>query len=160
MRKELGFTILELMITLSISSVLAYIAVPKFEEFQSSYHRFNSRSYLIQDLRRAQAFTLSEGCRGILVVNSDKKRYSFGCDYLDYDTAVPPRPDNFSFERALPQGIAIEIGSTVIFNSRGESVDVDSIISSVPVSLIDTRTQSASAFASGTLMGTGLFSFD
>jgi prepilin-type N-terminal cleavage/methylation domain-containing protein len=157
--KDNGFTIFELVITLSISSILALTAIPKFEEIQASYHRFNSRSFLIQDLRRAQAFTLSEGCRGILTVASDKKRYSFGCDYLTYDTSNPPSPDSVSFEREMPVGITIELSQTIIFNSRGESVDADGIVSSVPISLVDSRAVDSSSFADGTLLGTGLFNF-
>lgn len=157
--QEQGVTLLELIVTLSILSVLAYTAIPAFENIQNSYHRFNSRSYLIQDLRRAQAFALSEGCRGIFTVSTDRKSYSFGCDYLSYDISHPPRADNINFLRELPPSILIDAPQTIIFDSRGAAVDEDGVVSSTNISLLESESGVTSTFASGTLLGTGLFSF-
>lgn len=80
-----GYTLLELCVTLLVLTSLSAAALPKIAEIDSSFNRLNSRSYLIQDLKRAQAEAITSGCRGIAVISPDGKSYRFGCDYLAYD---------------------------------------------------------------------------
>ena len=159
-RCEIGVTVIELVLVCCIISTLAYIALQRIGEFKSSMDRFNARVYLAQDLRRAQAHTLSEGCRGIFVIATTGKEYSFGCDYLNYDTNSSPVPDVYLFRRDLPSGVKLTANKKVFFNSRGESVDIDGIIDSVTISLSDTRFGTERVFSSGSLLGTGLYKVD
>ena len=86
--------------------------------------------------------------------------YEFGCDYLAYDVNDPPEADLIAFTRFLPTGINITPSEQIIFNSRGLPVDSSDIITSLTVSFTDSTEQGTEEFATGTLFGTGLFSYD
>lgn len=155
-----AFTVMELMVAVAISAIVSVIVTPEFSKMVASFDRFNVRTDLIQDLKRAQAEALTQGCRGIFRIAANGKSYSFGCDYLEYDATNPPSADSVSFMRTLPNKITISTTSPLIFNSRGESVDVGNIISNNSISIYTSEPGTPTAFASGTILGTGVFSFD
>ena len=157
--KHGGFTILELMVACAVLAVMAGFAIPKFSTLKRSFELLNAKSYLLQDLKRAQAESITQGCRGIFVIYPDGSGYTFGCDYLDYDASNPPKHDVVSMRRNLPAQIRISAPSPIIFNSRGQAVDVDGIVSNLQISLQDSAAE-RHTFSAGTLLGTGVFSFD
>jgi prepilin-type N-terminal cleavage/methylation domain-containing protein len=154
-----GFTLIELVVVLTVLTVISSIAVSKFRPIESSFQRMNARSLLIQDLKRAQAEAITWGCRGIFAIADDSSGYSFGCDFLEYDTSTAPAADRVFFTRKMPTGISITASQPVIFNSRGQSVDLDGVMVNVDVDLQDYENDASTIFASGTLLGTGVFSY-
>lgn len=153
-----GVSLIELMVTVSLAAIMGVLAIPRIPEMQHSYDRINTQAYLTQDIKRAQAQSITEGCRGILTIAADQKSYSFGCDYLPYDTANPPLPDTISFVRKLPKDIGISSNQPIIFNSRGQSVDIYYVISTTNIALRNII--SGAVFTNGTLLGTGVLSYD
>lgn len=160
LKRLAGFTMLELMVALAIVGVVAYIGVPQLSGISSSFSRLNARTVFLQDLKRAQAQSLTEGCRGIFSVDDDNSGYSFGCDYLAYDESETPSADIVTFRRNLPDRVRMNVSSQIIFNSRGESVDIGDILQNVDVTLSYNEGGTYAPYATGTLLGTGLFSFD
>lgn len=158
-RNKRGYTLIELMVCVSIAAACGFGAVIYYPDLMQSYHRLDARTLLIHDIRRAQAEAITAGCRGILTVASDNKSYSYGCDFLSYDTTIPPAPDSTLFVRSLPANIIMTNTGTVIFDSRGRAVDTSGIMNTVNVHLIDVSGSSSNHFATGTLFGTGAFTF-
>jgi prepilin-type N-terminal cleavage/methylation domain-containing protein len=159
LRSSQGFTLIEMLISMTILAIFGSAAALHFRATDASFHRMNARSFVIQDLKRAQAEAITWGCRGVLSVSNDGKSYSYGCDFLEYDTNDPPAADRVFFSRKMPLGITVSTSSPLIFNSRGQSVDLDSIMANNSVLLRETIEGSTITFATGTLLGTGVFSF-
>jgi len=156
-----GFSLIEMLVVMSIAGILLAVAVPQLYNMKASYNRLNARSYFMQDVKRAQAESITQGCRGIMVIASDAESYSFGCDYLSYDTTTDPTYDKLSFKRNLPSNIKIASTGPIIFNSRGQAIDIDYIISNLTISFTEyTSGGGYSQFSTGTLLGTGVFNFD
>ena len=154
-----GFTAFELVVVLFLTSILAAYAIPQYSLMSDSYDRFNARAHLLEDIKTAQAFSLAQGCRGIITIAPDAKSYTFGCDYLSYDTADPPVPDSIEYTRNLDGDVTVAASGTVIFNSRGQTVDKDDIISNITFTLSGKVEGSTQVFATGILLGTGVFSY-
>ncbi len=154
-----GTTVFELLVGLSIAILLGGLALPEVGKLRATFNRMNAQAYLAQDLKRAQAESVTQGCRGIFVIAPDGQSYSFGCDYLEYSTADPPQPDVVTLTRHLPEGVILTTPSPIIFNSKGQAVDVDGIISNLTISLKYVANGSVEEFAVGLLLGTGVFSF-
>lgn len=142
-----------------ITALLAAYAIPQYSRMSDSFDRFNARAHLLEDIKRAQAFSLAEGCRGILTIAGDGNSYDFGCDYLAYDAADPPSADSIQFTRNLGDDITLASSTSVIFNSRGQTVDKDDIIQNVTFTLTSSAKGSTGTFATGTLLGTGVFQY-
>jgi prepilin-type N-terminal cleavage/methylation domain-containing protein len=158
--KEAGFTLAEMLVAISLFLILGFLAVPRLALLQATFNRVNARGYILQDIKRAQAETVTQGCRGVLKIESGGKSYIYGCDYLAYDTIVPPSPDKISFRRFLPEKITVAASGPIIFNSRGWTVDSFDIISNVTITLSEYGDSGLSAFASGLLNGTGVFTYN
>ncbi|MCB0324732.1 MAG: prepilin-type N-terminal cleavage/methylation domain-containing protein [Bdellovibrionales bacterium] len=155
-----GFSLLELMVALVVLAVLTGLLAPNFATISGSFDRLNARSNLLQDLKRAQAESLTKGCRGIFQIAVGGNSYSFGCDFLAYDPASPPSYDQQSFSRTLPSGVQVSASSQIIFNSRGQSVDENDVISTTTITMTRSSSEGSETFVSGTLLGTGLFALD
>ncbi|MDC0357210.1 type II secretion system GspH family protein [Oligoflexia bacterium] len=153
---ESGFTLLEMIVAITIFLFFISMAVPRLATLNSTFNRVNARAWLLQDLKRAQANTVTEGCRGIFTIEPGAKSYWYGCDYLAYDVTANPEGDAMSFRRVLPDKITVTASDVVVFNSRGQTVDIFGIVSSVTFSL----SESSEAFAVGSLNGTGVFAYN
>lgn len=140
--------------------IIGFLGLPQFRGLSASFERLNARTIFIQDLKQAQAKALTEGCRGIFTFYPNNEGYSFGCDYLAYDTGSPPQADVLAFSRSFATGIRVTPSEQIIFNSRGLPVDENDIITTVSVHFVDSSGDELYAFASGTLFATGLFAFD
>jgi hypothetical protein len=116
----------------------------------------NARSNLLQDLKRAQTEALIKGCREIfeIEINATGTAYSYGCDFLSYDTDSPPSADVITISRALPRGITLITDSQIIFNSRGQTVTENDVITTVAVSMNKTVDGDTSTLMTGNLLGT------
>lgn len=82
LRRESGFTLIELMITVAIIGILASIAIPSYQEYIQRSHRSNARNTLIQAMQWMERAATSTGSyplsanipAGLLVV--DGARYT------------------------------------------------------------------------------------
>lgn len=155
-----GFTLMELMTVILIMTVTMSVAVPQLLSLNASVERMNTKLMVLQDLRRAQSEAITQGCRGILKIASDSKSYTYGCDYLNYSTATPPVADNQIFIRYLPNLFTIATSGTVIFNSRGQSVDQSDILSTRTITLREASSGSPTVFATGSLNAIGMFDYN
>ncbi|MCO6430875.1 MAG: type II secretion system protein [Deltaproteobacteria bacterium] len=160
LRRSSAFTMFEFLVVLVVTSIVAYLAIPMFGQINSSMERVNVRKFLLLDLRRAQAESVTHGCRGIFTISSDNRSYSFGCDYLAYDTNVPPSADVITFSRTLPSHTYVTSDRTIIFNSKGQLVDELGFIDSRSITLSDDSDGPMRVFATGSVLGTGLFEYD
>lgn len=159
-KSQSAFTVFELIVTISLSAIVAVVAIPRFSDINSSMQRMNVRNNLLLDLRRAQAESVTQGCRGIFKIAPNFRSYTFGCDYLDYDTAIPPSADNLIFSRTLPTNFFINADKTIIFNSKGQITDEYNFIDSRSVTLSDNASGPTVVFAQGQVLGTGLFEYE
>lgn len=159
LKNQSGFTGLELILVLAIIAIVAAIAIPQQKEMFDSFNRFNARAHLLEDIKIAQAYSVSQGCRGVFTVDSDGRGYSFGCDYLGYDTNDPATPDDVYFTREVPGDVTVTADNQIIFNSRGQTVDSDFIISNVTLDLKSQIDGTQTTFATGILLGTGIFKY-
>ena len=75
---SLGFSIMELMVSISILALLSVGMVPTVIQWSAAYNKRNAEMLVLQDLRRAQATTVEQGCQGIFTVDGDSRGYSFG----------------------------------------------------------------------------------
>ena len=157
---QAGVTLLDVLVALIISVIVAVIAIPNYAQLNTSLERMNVRKTVLQDLRRAQAETVTHGCRGIFEIAVNKKAYSFGCDFLPYDTESPPSMDVLKFSRTLPNNFYIESDSSVIFNSKGQITDEIGFIDSRTISLSDNSSGPLEVYATGVVAGTGVFEFN
>jgi len=157
---EAGFTSFELLVVLSIFAILVYVSAPKFRELAGSSERFAARGHLLEDIKNAQAIALTQGCRGIFTVAEDSRSYNFGCDYLAYDTNDPPAADVISFTRPLGGDVRLTADNIIIFNSRGQTVDIDDNQINVQLQLSSVKKGKRENFATGLLLGTGVFTYE
>lgn len=157
---EGGFTLLQLIVVLVLSSIVAGLGTPELVKMKEAFSRFNARASLLEDIKRAQAQTITEGCRGVFAIAADGRSYSFGCDYLNYDPNPLPQPDAVSFGRTLPTRVYLSASTPIIFDSRGQAVDTSGIVNNSTVSLSEGPSGSGIIFATGTLLGTGVFNYD
>jgi len=154
-----GISLLEVLTVIAVVGIAMQMSFPVLSGVSASIERMNVRGYVLQDLRRAQAETVTHGCRGVFSLSTAGSSYSFGCDYLDYDPAGTPSPDVVIFRRTLPKGFSLTTDGPIIFNSRGQIVAVDGMIDERELELIDASTGAATTFENGRILGTGLFEY-
>lgn len=157
---EDGFSALELFVVLAILALVIYVAAPRFQELSGSSERFAARAHLLEDIKNAQAIALTQGCRGIFTIANDNRSYNFGCDYLSYDTNDPPVADEISFTRELKGDVTLSADRLIIFNSRGQTVNSTDQVVNVVLQLESKKQGSRQVFATGLLLGTGVFSYE
>ena len=156
----LGFTVIELLVGISLFSILSLIGILNYSKISFSYKKFDALSQVTEDLRIAQQQTVSEGGRGIFVIAADGKSYSFGYDYLPYNLTEPIVPDSILWSNNLPKLITVESTDLIIFNSQGRVVDKDGVIISPTLTFKDTYDSAENIFRTGELSSNGIFSLN
>ena len=153
---------MNLLAAISITSILATMAVPQVSEMTASFERLNIQSEFDLDLKRAQIRSISEGCRGIVTIASGGGSYSFGCDFLPYDTTVPPAADSgyVYYNREMPTNFTVGSSETIIFNSRGRVVDKDGFYTSPDITYYEDNGGTPTSYASSTLSLTGVITYN
>ncbi len=154
-----GFTMLELLVVVFILAILANTAISATIATLKSIDKNTARVQIVQDIRRAQATAVTEGCRGIFAITIGGSSYTYGCDYLPYDTNPIPAADTVIFTSDLPGNITVAASGLIIFNSRGQVVDADYSLVTRTVTLTS-HAGGTNDFATGTLRATGFFSYD
>lgn len=160
LKSEDGFNMIEIVVTLSVAVILASTAVSQFTEINTVFDRWNARTLLLQDIRFAQAKSVTQGCRGVIEIAAGGNSYTFGCDYLDYDTSAPIEADVDFLTRTLPNDINFSSDDTIIFNPKGQIIDPTGALDSRSLTLTDTGGESSSVFSTAQIYATGVFVFD
>lgn len=145
----MGFSPLELLVTMGIFTILSLMAATSLPVMKQSFDRKNARQQLEFDLRRAKNEAVSAGARGSLIFAADGKSYSFGIDISPYNN--PAAADSVMFIRTLPTGITMTSNQAVLFNSRGYLIDINGALSTTTLILKENGTafQSASVYPTG-----------
>lgn len=158
-RDAKGLTLLEVLVTLALTSVVGVTTILSLPAIKAPFDRLNARAQLVQDLKRAQAEAVTVGCRGIFRVAANGQSYSFGCDLLPYDTTNPPKEDVISFSRPLPHLLTMSVSGPIIFNSRGNVVDAWGDMTNIDINLNQSVSGMPTSYVSATLLGTGALEF-
>ena len=158
--RERGFTLLELLSVILISSLVVGSAMPVSSALYDSFNKRSAEVQVLEDLRRAQATAVEQGCQGILTFSEDNRVYTFGCDYVPYSEADPPVWDSSLFVRRLPSRISMSADDLIIFNTRGQVVSTEGDLDTRTISLMVYEDGHVVTFATGTLRPTGFFNFN
>jgi prepilin-type N-terminal cleavage/methylation domain-containing protein len=117
-----GFTVLELIVTMSVFSILLAVAMPRAQ--RSSITLWNANEQLLSDLRRTRADALTHGDHFILSVTgpyeyTERRMRLVGAEWLPVDPPVRTR--------TLPDGLTFSagVGEKFEFNTRGLLVTPD-----------------------------------
>ena len=71
MKRNLGFTLIELMMTVTIAAILLGIGVPSMSEFVTTNRRAAAVNMLVSDMQRARGFAITRRVRVVLCPSSD-----------------------------------------------------------------------------------------
>jgi prepilin-type N-terminal cleavage/methylation domain-containing protein len=144
-----GYTMVELLAAMSVTAVLALIALPVSHELMASYYRQAALQDLTANLRRARDEAAAHGARCALSVATDGRNYRLFVDYSPY--ATPPETDRQLLHRSLPKGITLEPPQTFLFDARGFLVDGSGTSTSADFSLLfeDTAYVNGHVYPSG-----------
>jgi Tfp pilus assembly protein FimT len=145
-----GSTILEVVITLAITSILGLVAMLGFSTIRSSFEKNESRAQLQADLKVLRNSAIERGARAFLLVNQTGTSYSVAFDYPPYSTT--PSAEALLFSRALPRGITLSISAVVIVNSKGFTISSDGAVTTSTITLA----LHSHPFLSATLYPTGV----
>lgn len=164
MSKLAGFTMLELIVAISIAAIVGSFALVNLGGISTDFNQTDSQTQFRKHLRLAQLQSVNEGGRGVLVLVNNGTGYEFGYDYITngYDTVAPATYDSGYREwvETFPADIKAVMSASIIFDSRGRVVDPSGELSSVSVALYDTSSGSDVQFAIGCLSTIGVLSFD
>jgi len=151
---ESAFSIFEVMVVIALLAILTAVGVLNYSEFKDSFDRSNSLKQIEFDIRRAKAFAVKEGTRGILAPLNNGSSYSFGYDYLPF--TVPAVADNQIFLQNLPGKVTVDFDSPLIFDSRGYLIDDFGALVTQKIEL----SQNGIQFAALEIFPTGAIEYD
>ena len=116
-----GFSMIEILVTISIVSLLCSLAVPNMIKMSREASRGNAQDQVAFDINRARNEAMSTGARVLFILTNNGSQYSLGSDYLPYsDTQIP---DSTISSAKLPSGVTIISSRVISFDSRGFLVD-------------------------------------
>ncbi|HMO17427.1 MAG TPA: prepilin-type N-terminal cleavage/methylation domain-containing protein [Oligoflexia bacterium] len=151
-----GFTAFELVIVMLITSILASVAIPKIGELRDVRHRSAAKFQVSQHLRWIQAKSVEQGCRGLVKISPNGKRYELGCDYIPFDSNDDPSIETKFSEYELPGGVSISTDNPIIFSTRGQSIDQNGGHRTVTVKL----SIHSKIYETGILRASGFYDYD
>lgn len=119
MKKQRGFTIVELVMTIVIMGILAAVVGPRFFDRKV----FDERLFFeetVSAVRYAQKLALSSGCpiRARIDNGGYALSYASACGAVASGTVVSD-PSGGSFAVGLPSEVSVQQALDVTFNSRG-----------------------------------------
>jgi len=124
---------MELLVTVTIISIMTYIMIPGFSEIRASFDRSDARRQILLDIRRVQSEASSQGARGIIVIENAGESYSVGVDYEPFND--PPDYDTELYKRNLPNLITLSVSQDLLFDPRGYLIDSDGELTSSNVAI-------------------------
>lgn len=150
--RERGFTVLELLVVISIFSLTAGIVLPNVVEITNYLDQSILKKQFESHLRRARVETISSGGIGVLTVEGE--RYSFGIDYSPFSN--PPAADDQLFAADCPGNTSISSDEIIYFNPRGYLVDEDQELTNINVEL----RKYEDVYCTGAIQAAGTIDFD
>lgn len=127
MRKNSGFTIYELMVTIAIMAVIAAITMPPYLKWYRTSRLRSAVSGFTVDLEMAKTEAIRKN--GLVVIEFYSGRYKIFVDSnKDWDSSG----ENILLNRVLPPSVSIDtatlslptVNDKVRFNSRGIPADI------------------------------------
>lgn len=127
MRKNSGFTIYELMVTIAIMAVIAAITMPPYLKWYRTSRLRSAVSSFTVDLEMAKTEAIRKN--GLVVIEFNPGSYKIFVDSnKDWDSSG----ENILLDRALPPSVSIDtaslslptINDKIRFNSRGIPADI------------------------------------
>jgi len=118
-----GFTLMEALVAIIISSATAYASVPYVIENYHSVQKSIARQQLFSDIKLARSSALKKGTRTVITLNSTNTGYSIGYDYLPYSST--PIIEEKILDRKLPSYITLIFAQTILFSSSGFLISSD-----------------------------------
>ncbi len=153
-KKEQGFSMLELVVTLGVTMILSSLALPSFSDWNHSLQRATARDLIKFDIRRGKTEAIARGAIGVFELNGDGSGYVYGVDRLPYSD--PPAIEEIVFSRTLPDGISMGLTQNIMFDSRGLLIDE----LRDPTSVIFTMNQDSMTFSTAEIYTIGRICYD
>lgn len=154
--RQAGFTMIELVVTLSLLSIMMGLGYPSLAELRRSFVRNSAKQQLDFDIHRAKSEAVKVGARTVMTVSGGGSVYSLGYDYPPYNSPAAADSGQSIFVRNLPRSFSISLSQALIFDSRGYVVDGNGILSNVNTTLSDNGT----AFLGATVFPTGYIQYN
>jgi prepilin-type N-terminal cleavage/methylation domain-containing protein len=124
MKKEMGFTLIEILVAIAIVSFIATLGVPQIMQFGSSYKTKEAATDLLQNIKFSRAMAIKESRDYIIVFDPANNRYYMGHDgdgdnkltTLDRDTFGKckdtdndkfPNNDNYGSYPGIPECVKV-----------------------------------------------------
>ncbi|MCB0336432.1 MAG: type II secretion system protein [Bdellovibrionales bacterium] len=130
---ENGFGLIELLVVLIITALLAVVAVPDLFMMLSSHRRAFARTQFEQDLNRAIINATKYGARAILTPVNSGAGYEVGIDRAPFSASGTADATIFSGE--FPSGVTFSSLDTLIVDPRGFVIDTLGNLNTVTYSL-------------------------
>lgn len=133
-KKGAGFTIVELMVVISVITLLSLITIPILASYQKTTKLRSEARILATDLRLAQQLAITEQNIYNLSVDTVNNKYQI----VNQNTSTVVKTFNFSKEVTIsavatltgntvkfnPTGAVLEVGSITLTNTKGQTVTV------------------------------------
>lgn len=148
-RDSTGFSVMELLVAMTLFSIMIGTAVVKVPALVNSFNRNAALQNVEFDLRRARAEAIAQGARGVVTILPGGNQYTFGIDYSPYSD--PPVADSITFSRTLPRDVTFTSSEDILFDPGGYIIDAHSILNSSEVTL----SQDGTTFCNGTIFSPG-----
>src|SRR3990172_13433210 len=94
MKKEKGFTLVELLVAIAIVTFIASLGIPQIIQFGSNYQVKSAATDLLQNMKLARAMAIKESRDYLIVFDTNNNRYYVGHDG-DGDDSLDDDEDTF-----------------------------------------------------------------
>lgn len=154
MSKQNGFTLIEMMATVSLLGILMLVAVPEAISMYNSVNRNSARKSVISSVNQAKSIAQREGAIAIYETLDGGTTYRLGVDRFPYST--PPVIEEVISTGKFPVSLSVPLISKVFFDSRGYLVDSSGSLTTKSFSL----KENSSSVTSFTVYASGMITHD
>jgi Tfp pilus assembly protein FimT len=147
--KESGFSVMELLVVVTISTAIAASVIPGFTTMRGDLQKNNLKNSFAFDLRRARSEAIAAGTRVILSTSESGAQYELGIDEVPFN--ADGIPDQIFASKNIQAGFTVSASKKFIFDSRGFLVDLSGEIISDTIMLM----HHGQSFYNGTILPIG-----